>query len=186
MAKLDYKQLEDYALSLVHAIPYSIYEGIASISCLGLVVFIAWKGFKTGLWYSAALLLIEYIFLLFCSTVIFRPTGETRQYDFHPFWSYDRPELLVENIMNVIVFIPIGILLGITFKQMTWWKALLIGCSISITIEALQFCFLKGFSEVDDVMHNTMGCLLGWFMVKGSRLMVKSSGLINWITIKTI
>ena len=179
MAKLDYKQLEDYALSLVHAIPYSIYEGIASISCLGLVVFIAWKGFKTGLWYSAALLLIEYIFLLFCSTVIFRPTGETRQYDFHPFWSYDRPELLVENIMNVIVFIPIGILLGITFKQMTWWKALLIGCSISITIEALQFCFLKGFSEVDDVMHNTMGCLLGWFMVKGSRLMVKSSGLIN-------
>lgn len=164
MAKLDYKQLEDYALSLVHAIPYSIYEGIASISCLGLVVFIAWKGFKTGLWYSAALLLIEYIFLLFCSTVIFRPTGETRQYDFHPFWSYDRPELLVENIMNVIVFIPIGILLGITFKQMTWWKALLIGCSISITIEALQFCFLKGFSEVDDVMHNTVGCIMGYII----------------------
>ena len=164
MAKLDYKQLEDYALSLVHAIPYSIYEGIASISCLGLVVFIAWKGFKTGLWYSAALLLIEYIFLLFCSTVIFRTTGEVRQYDFHPFWSYDRPELLVENIMNVVVFIPVGLLLGIAFKQMTWWKSLLIGCSISITIEALQFCFLKGFSEVDDVMHNTVGCLIGWLM----------------------
>lgn len=85
MAKLDYKQFEDYVFSLVHATPYYIYEGVASIFCLGLVVFIAWKGFKSGLRYSAALLLIEYIFLLFCSTVIFRPTGEARQYDFHPF-----------------------------------------------------------------------------------------------------
>ena len=66
-------------------------------------------------------LTIEYIFLLFCSTVIFRPIGETRQYDFPPFWSYDRPELLVENIMNVIVFIPIGLLLGSVFKQVTYY-----------------------------------------------------------------
>lgn len=172
MPPLDYKQFEDYAFSLVHAIPYYVYEGIASIFCLGLVVFIAWKGFKTGLWYSAALLLIEYIFLLFCSTVIFRPTGETRQYDFHLFWSYDRPELLVEDIMNVVVFIPVCILLGITFKQMTWWKALLISCSISVTVEALQFWLMKGFSEVDDVMHNTVGCLIGWCLVKGARLKV--------------
>ena len=58
----------------------------------------------------------------------------------------------------------------------SWLIVLLIGCSISITIEALQFCFMKGFSEVDDVMHNTVGCLIGWFMLKGSRLMVKA----NW------
>ena len=70
------------------------------------------EGFRTGLRYSAVLLLAEYIFLLFCSTVIFRVTGETRQYDFHPFWSYDRPELLVENIMNVVVFVPVGLMLG--------------------------------------------------------------------------
>ena len=164
MAKLDYKQFEDYVFNLVHATPYYVYEGIASIFCLGLVVFIAWKGFKTGLRYSATLLLIEYVFLLFCSTVIFRTVSATRQYDFHPFWSYNRPELLMENIMNVIVFIPVGILLGITFKQMTWWKALLIGCSISITIEALQFYFMKGFSELDDVMHNTVGCIMGYII----------------------
>ena len=168
MAKLDYKQFEDYVFSLVHATPYYFYEGLACIFCLGLVVFIAWKGFKTGFRYAGALLLIEYVFLIFCSTVIFRTAGATRRYDFHPFWSYDRPELLIENIMNAIVFIPVGVLLGCAFKQMTWWKVLLIGCSISITVEALQFWFMKGFS--DDVMHNTVGCLIGWFMVKGSRL----------------
>ena len=55
----------------------------------------------------------------------------------------------------------------------SWLIVLLIGCSISVTIEALQFCFMRGFSEVDDVMHNTVGCLVGWFLVKGSRFMVK-------------
>ena len=172
-------EFKQYIISLYKDIPQEVYEGLLSIFCIGLVVFIAWKGFKTGLRYSATLLLIEYIFFLFCSTVIFRTTGATRQYDFHPFWSYDRPDLLIENIMNVIVFIPVGMILGSQLrvkgswtsqatKSMTWLMVAIIGCGISVTIESLQFFFMRGFSEVDDVMHNTVGCLIGWFMVKGS------------------
>ena len=173
------EQFRTYIVSLYQNIPAEVYEGLLSIFCIGLVVFVAWKGFKTGLRYSVALLLIEYIFLIFCSTVLFRTPGETRQSDFYPFWSYKaiqdgREDLLAENIMNVVVFIPVGLLLGIALKQMTWWKALLIGCSISVIIESLQFLFKRGFSEVDDVMHNTVGCLIGWLMVKGSRFMVNS------------
>ena len=161
------EQFRTYIVSLYQNIPTEVYEGLLSVFCLGLVVFIAWKGFKIGLRYSVALLLIEYIFLIFCSTVFFRTTSELRKYDIHPFWSYKatqdgREDLLAENIMNVVVFIPVGLLLGIAFKQMTWWKALLIGCGISVTIESLQFFFMRGFSEVDDVMHNTLGCLLGY------------------------
>ena len=202
------EQFRQYIISLYQGIPQEIYEGLLSVFCMGLVVFIAWKGFKTGLRYSATLLLVESIFLLFCSTVIFRAVSATRQYDFHPFWSYDRPDLLIENIMNVIVFIPVGMILGsllrvkgswsrngswlmvkgsstserlrvgerssgMATKSMTWLIVLLIGCSISVTIETLQFCFMRGFSEVDDVMHNTVGCLIGWCVVKGARFMVK-------------
>lgn len=29
----------------------------------------------------------------------------------------------------------------------------------------LQFRFMKGFSEVDDVMHNTVGCLIWSILV---------------------
>lgn len=162
-----------YIISLYKDIPQEAYEGLLSVFCLGVVLFIAFKGVRTGFKWSSALLLTEYIFLLFCSTVIFRSTGEARQYDFHPFWSYNRSELLMENILNVVVFIPVGMLLCVAFKQMTWWKALLIGCCISISIESLQFWFMKGFSEVDDVMHNTIGCILGYILVKGSRLIVK-------------
>ncbi len=166
-------EFKQYIISLYKDIPQEVYEGLLSVFCLGVVLFIAFKGVRIGLRWSSVLLLIEYVFLVFCSTVIFRPTGETRQYDFHPFWSYNRPELLAENIMNVIVFIPIGMILGSLLRvKGSWLVALLIGCSISITIEALQFWFMKGFSEVDDVMHNTMGFLIGWCMVKGARLMV--------------
>ena len=38
---------------------------------------------------------------------------------------------------------------------------LLIGAGISVSIEALQFVFMKGFSELDDVFHNTLGCVIG-------------------------
>ena len=81
-----------YIISLYQDIPQEVYEGFLSIFCVGAALFVGWKGVKTGLRYSAVLLLVEYIFLLFCSTVIFRATGETRQYDFHPFWSYSRPD----------------------------------------------------------------------------------------------
>ena len=167
------EQFRQYIINLYQDMPQEVYEGLLSVFCLGVVFFIAFKGVRTGLRWSSVLLLIEYVFLIFCSTVIFRTAGATRRYDFHPFWSYDRPELLVENIMNVIVFIPVGMILGSLLRvKGSWLVVLLIGCSISITIEALQFCFMKGFSEVDDVMHNTVGCLIGWCMVKGSRLMV--------------
>ena len=169
------EQFRQYIINLYQDIPQEVYEGLLSVFCLGLVVFVAWKGLKTGFRYSANLLLVEYVFLIFCSTVIFRSIGAISQYDFHPFWSYSRPDLLVENIMNVIVFIPVGMILGSLLRvKGSWLVALLIGCSISITIEALQFWFMKGFSELDDVMHNTVGCLLGWFMVKGEWLISRN------------
>ena len=76
--------------------------------------------------------------------------------------------------MNVVVFIPIGILLGSLLRvKGAWLITLIVGLGISVSIEALQYFFHRGFAETDDVMHNTIGCILGWLMVKGSRLMVK-------------
>ena len=83
--------------------------------------------------------------------------------------------------MNVV---PVGLMLGSFLrvkgsstseatKSMTWLMVAIIGCGISVTIESLQFFLMRGFSEVDDVMHNTLGCILGYILVNGSRLMVK-------------
>ena len=81
--------------------------------------------------------------------------------------------LLVENIMNVVVFMPVGILLGCAFRHMKWWKVLLIGGGISFSIEAMQYFFKRGFAEVDDMMHNTLGCVIGYLLVQGAWFMVR-------------
>jgi glycopeptide antibiotics resistance protein len=90
-----------------------------------------------------------------------------RGFNLSPFWSYEAilngdKVLLPQNIMNVIVFIPIGILLCLLFKKGKWWKAIGLGCLISISIEVLHYIFKRGFGEVDDVIHNTLGCVIGY------------------------
>lgn len=141
---------------------------------LGAVVIIAFKGFRKGWRYVAGLLLTEYIALLYCSMVICRPYSKDVGHDFHPFWSYGKPELVVENIMNVFVFIPVGILLGSLLRgKGSCLIALVVGMGISLSIEAMQYVFHRGFAEVDDVMHNTIGCIAGYMLVNGSRFIVK-------------
>ena len=158
------EELRLYLDSLINGVPHYMYEGLLYLFCIGAVLIIvckrkrAWEGIS---W----LLLTEYIFLIYCSTVIFRVVRGVREYDYTPFWSYNRPELLVENIMNMVVFVPVGLLLGCTSKGMRWWMALLIGMGISVSIEALQLVFKRGFSEFDDVMHNTFGCAIGFLIV---------------------
>lgn len=51
-------------------------------------------------------------------------------------------------------------------KSMTGLMVAIIGCGISVTIESLQFFLMRGFSEFDDVMHNTLGCMIGYVLVK--------------------
>lgn len=151
-----------YLEDLIHGIPSEIYVGAAILLCIGLLFLLKWKGYKKGIRYIALLAFAEYVTLIYCSTVVFRTTREVHKYDFHPFWSYNDSSLFVENIMNVIVFIPIGILLGLWFKKGKLWKTIGMGCLISISIEVLQLFFKRGFSEVDDVIHNTLGCAIGF------------------------
>ena len=100
-------KFELYLDPLINGVPHYMYEGLLYLFCIGAVLIIvrkkkrAWKGIS---W----LLLTEYIFLIYCSTVIFRVVRGVREYDYTPFLSYNRPELLVENIMNVVVFVPVG------------------------------------------------------------------------------
>ena len=74
--------------------------------------------------------------------------------------------LLPEIIMNVLVFIPLGFLLAFSFQNIKFWQSILIGCLISISIEALQYFYKLGMAEFDDVFHNTFGVLIGYILYK--------------------
>lgn len=143
-------------------VPYSVFEDLAIVFCIGTVIILAICGVKKGLLYLSGLLLAEYVFLLFCTTIVYRRFNKELGYELHPFWSYGRDDLIAENVMNVVVFVPVGLLLGCAFKGMTWWKVMMIGMCVSGAIETMQFVYKRGFAEVDDVMHNTLGCLIGY------------------------
>ena len=99
-----------------------------------------------------------------------RVSRELPHYELIPFWSYrdyfngTDKTLLQQIIANVILFIPVGMLL---WKDKSW-KAVLIGAGISITVELLQLITYRGLFEFDDIIHNTLGALIGIaLLIKG-------------------
>ena len=148
-------------------IPISIFEVLASVLCLVTVLAQFFIGYKKGVRLVSGLLLAEYVFLLLYKTVLSRPSIDSRGHNFHPFWSYSAfqegaKHLLSDNIMNVVAFVPVGLLLGCVLRSMTWWKVLLFGGVVSVSIETMQFVLKRGFAETDDVMHNVIGSLMGY------------------------
>ena len=157
-------QLIQFAISRYNEIPTTVSVGFLVSFILGTVLFLAFFGARKGLKWSAGLLLLEYLFLLIVLSVLTRQPQAARSFNFTPFWSYraineGRIDLLTQNIANVGAFIPIGFLLGCAFGKVKWWQALLAGGGFSLLIETLQFVLKRGFTEVDDVWHNVVGCV---------------------------
>lgn len=159
-------------------IPTSFNVGLVSAFILGTILFVTVLGWKKGMKWSAGWLLVEYLFLLLYLAVFVRNTQAEWTYNLSPFWSYQairegRDDVLVQVVMNVLAFIPIGLLLG-TFKGVKWWQALLIGLCFSMLIELLQLVLKRGLTEFDDVVHNVVGCVIGYWAFVGLRKMTAS------------
>lgn len=162
-------EIRVYASSAAGRIPIEMYLGLLGLFVVGLLVLIWWKGLILGLRCVAVLLLAEWVSLVLCAIVFFRETCAERGYNLMPFWSYwdygkDSyfMEMFGENILNVLLFVPIGFLAGCGLRGMTVKRGLLLGGGLSVFIELLQFVFKKGFCEADDVIHNIIGCLIGY------------------------
>lgn len=125
------------------------------------------SSYKKGLVIVAVLLLLGYMYFLFSQTVFYRSSIFPYNHFLMPFWSYraildGRHELIIENLLNVVIFIPIGFLLGFIFKSIRWWKVSIVGLFVSVTIEFLQYALNRGSAEVDDVIHNLLGSMIGF------------------------
>lgn len=117
-------------------------------------------------------LLVFYSMILFCATVLCRNEG-IRRYRLDLFWSWkavieiNRTDLIYENLLNIFMFIPIGYLLSECFKirsNRIFFLVILIGIVTSGLIEVSQLVMKCGLCEVDDIVHNTIGCAIGYFI----------------------
>lgn len=86
-------------------------------------------------------------------------------------------QFLIENIANVCLFIPFGILLP-CFKRNSVKRVVLIGFCCSFFIEMFQSIFALGIFECDDLTHNTLGTIIGIYIFKKyfGKLEIKLNG----------
>ena len=77
---------------------------------------------------------------------------------------YDsRRDLLLNVVGNITMFIPSGIVLPIVYKNLdSFRKVVGIGILISLCIELIQLPFSVRASDVDDLILNTLGVIIGY------------------------
>lgn len=116
------------------------------------------------------ILFIAYCFFILWYTVFSRDVRQTQRV-FKPefFWAFKalaagRPEGKTESIQyinNILFFIPFGIL----FPKRKWLWVLVGALTFSCLIEVTQYCFNFGWAEIDDVICNVLGALIGFWII---------------------
>ena len=70
--------------------------------------------------------------------------------------------LIYPIVGNLLWFVPYGWLLRRLRPNCGWGRTVLMSMSLSLAIEVAQWVLLSGISDIDDVIFNTLGGLLGW------------------------
>ncbi|WP_414835598.1 VanZ family protein [Bacillus sp. Ba 3] len=120
------------------------------------------------------ILIIGYYSLLMLATTFGRPADNTfaRTIDFDVLSQYKQAwnqfsfNSFFHIIVNIGMLFPLGILLPLfseVFLKARWM--LLSSITTSLFIETLQFITLRGSAELDDLLHNTIGMMLGYCIV---------------------
>ena len=61
-----------------------------------------------------------------------------------------------------MLFIPIGLMVSALLKRP--WLAVLIGVLMSATIEVMQLLTHRGLFELDDIIYNSVGAVVGFLL----------------------
>ena len=156
-----------YCLSITDAVLLVI------IVSAGYLILRQWLG-EHRLWRPLiALLLLAWLAVIAVATLTDRTPGIIpAEPELIPFHSYraviagENKEILRSNFMNVILFYPAG-LLACELLPKSWSLAkrvILVAVLFALVSAGIEFCqyhFALGQAEVDDVIHNALGALIG-------------------------
>ena len=129
------------------------------------------KGKKKFPWGKTTLLvlLVGYVVILLYATIFHFPHGGFRDSSLHLFrgwreaWNGFTTQLWLNVILNVAMFVPLGILLPLLTKNYRRWYLILAeGFGTSLVIEVVQYITARGLFDVDDLFNNTLGAMIGY------------------------
>ena len=73
--------------------------------------------------------------------------------------------VMEQGLLNVLLFLPLGLLLPLVFlplKRRAWGKVLLASFGVSLLVELMQLFHVWRAFDINDLMANTLGGLLGY------------------------
>jgi len=121
-------------------------------------------------WVLAGILAALMIAVAF-TTIGNRTAGSLYRHLWIPFHSYREAvetgnrEIYRSNLMNVALLYPGGLLLVALLPKRWHWRrcvaSVLVLAAVSVGIEFVQYRYALGRCEIDDVIHNVLGALLG-------------------------
>lgn len=124
--------------------------------------------------------LTGYTVFLFFFTVFSRLPVDFFRFELIPLHSYyeavvnNNLSILLDSLLNIALFIPMGFLAKMKFHTLKHiW---VYGMLTSLLIEVLQLILRRGYFEVDDIINNTVGFILGSILC---RVAVKLQEKIN-------
>lgn len=125
-------------------------------------------------WYKicCAIAFALYLIVILYATILNRENyPKIRELSLIPFASYKiafngNEEGFRTCFMNALLFFPLGCAFyGFNSnKKIKIWYFVLFTFGLSLIIEIVQYAFCLGSAEVDDLIHNTLGAVLAYFI----------------------
>ncbi len=120
-------------------------------------------------------MLINYLAFVLLITLITRAQKAQPTAAWQPFWSWyevvvhHNRRLFEEILLNILMLLPVGMLAASINRNLQLRHALCIGGLLSAAIECTQLLLRLGLFEWDDIVHNTLGCVLGVTIVRAAQ-----------------
>lgn len=98
--------------------------------------------------------------------------------------SIGETQVITNIAANILIFIPLGIIIKTKYENLSLLKVMIFSGIISMSLEIVQFLLKIGISDIDDILLNSLGGLLGGILVNVRKRRMKISS--NILLIATI
>jgi len=154
---------------MVRYLPYGLMTGIPVAAIL---IYVKRKLRDKGDQKPAALLPVVvfgfYLALILVITFLSRESGRSNGLDLKLFSTWginDRNNAFV--VENVLLFIPYGFFSCWAFRRFNrFFRCAALGTATSLGIECLQLVTGRGFFQIDDILTNMLGTVIGFLLFR--------------------
>lgn len=113
------------------------------------------------------------LYVIYAMTLLERVDTRVPECNFDLFWTWEKAmkgSWLHQYFIvgNIVLFVPLGMSVTAALpanKRKCWFLAL-VGLTVSGIVEGIQYFRHLGLCELDDLVHNTLGMLIGYGIMR--------------------